>query len=63
MCLTNKIPKKASDIFEVLNQLKHLIGMAQCDYLNNQVTKSSAIKSMEKRFVDIKEYIEIYFNS
>jgi len=45
----------------LLNQLKHLINMAQADFLNNLVTKAKAIKDMEVRLVHVYDYIKSYF--
>ena len=55
--------RSVNDIFEILNQLKHLVGMAQCDFMNNQTTRKKAIKDMEVRFVRIQDIIKDYFGN
>ena len=48
-------------IFEVLNSIKQNIGLAVCEFVNNQVHRDKAILNMENKFVSILENINEYF--
>lgn len=49
------------DIFDVLNTLKHHIGLAVADFTNNQVIRNKAISNMEIRFSNIQDTLDHYF--
>ena len=50
-----------NEIFSVLNSIKQNIGLAVCEFTDNQVVKNKAIKNMENRFNSIVENINNYF--
>ena len=58
MSVVNLDSKK---IFETLDTLKHLVGLAVCDFTNNQTKREKAIAKMEIRFSDIADTVNNYF--
>ena len=51
-----------NEIFAVLNHIKQKVGLAVCDFTNNQTSRNESIRNMEKRFYKIVEIIHHYFN-
>ena len=52
---------ETKEIFNVLNNIKRNIGLAVCEFMNNQVERNKAILNMENRFNSIIENINDYF--
>ena len=50
-------------IFEVLNAIKQNVGLAVCEFTNNQVNRDNAIENMEKKFNNILIHIDNYFEN
>ena len=57
--MTKQLP--TDQIFDVLNRIKQNIGLAVCDFTDNQSIREKAIKQMEVRFLNIQDTIESYF--
>lgn len=48
-------------IFETLNAIKNSIGLATIEFIDNQISRDTAINKMEIRFCDIKNSLDHYF--
>lgn len=52
---------ETNQIFDILNTLKHHIGLAVADFTNNQVIRDKAIYNMEVSFSNIQDTLDSYF--
>lgn len=52
----------SDQIFDVLNTLKHHIGLAVAEFTNNQVVREKAISNMEIRLSNIRDTLDSYFS-